>query len=144
MPTRITHFLHSSSVTTSRTLGTSFTTTNVHAHDLQAKLPSFQSNARNFRGIVQGLHIKVTSIGAATKCTMRICADAAGDEILIPDTEATLVPGITTATTAAVAYQVDLPVWQLLNNPGNGVVYVFVKVDAGTPTWAQSILTWQE
>ena len=99
MPTRITNFLHDSVVTGAQTLGTAFDVADVHAHDLQADLPSFQKNKRNYRGIVEGIHIRLTSAAGASKVTVRICADAAGDDVLVPDTEADLVAGVTTAAT---------------------------------------------
>lgn len=146
MPTRILHFIHNSIVApgTAPVLGTSFNTADVHVHNLQADLVEFQRNNRNFEGIVEGLHVRVTNLGAATKLTIRICADPQGDITLVPDTEATLVPGLTTATTACVAYKIQIPLFQILGGPGNGNLYVFAKVDAGTPIFAQSDLTWME
>ena len=144
MATRITNFLHDSQVTGSEVLGTSFNTADVHVHDLQATLPDFQKNKRNYRGIVEGLHVKLTSAGTPTKVTIRVCADADGDEVLVPDTEATLVAGITTATTKCCTYSIGLPLFQLLSGPGNGNLYVFAKLDAGTATMAQTVLTWRE
>ncbi|UCC74388.1 MAG: hypothetical protein JSV86_07475, partial [Gemmatimonadota bacterium] len=73
-----------------------------------------------------------------------ITADANGDVILIPDTEATLATGITTATTGSAMFSIDLPCYQLENFPGNGTLYVFAKVDADTPTWSESVLVWSE
>ncbi len=146
MPTRILHFIHNSiqAPAVPPVLGTSFNTADVHVHNLQADLVEFQRNNRNFEGIVEGLHVRVTNLGAATKLTIRICADPQGDITLVPDTEATLVPGITTATTACVAYKIQIPLFQILGGPGNGNLYVFARVDAGTPSFAQSDLTWME
>jgi hypothetical protein len=144
MPTRITHFLHDSTVTGSQTLGTAFDVADVHVHDLQAFLPAFQKNARNYRGLLEGIHVRLTSAGTPTKVTIRLCADAAGDVVLIPDTEADLVAGITTAATKAAAYSVRLPVYQRLSAPGNGTLYLFAKVDSGTAVFAESSLTWME
>ena len=144
MPTRITNFLHSSTVTGSQGLGTALNTSDVHVHDLQARLPAFQKGGRNYRGI----HVKLTSPGApsATKVTIRICADANGDEVLVPDTEATLVAGVTTTTVQSAAFSVGLPLFQLLAGPGNGNLYLFAKVDnAGTvPVFTQSVISWRE
>jgi hypothetical protein len=83
---------------------------------------------------------------SATKLTMRICADAAGDYTLVPDTEADLVAGLTTTTSQCVAFSVQLPLFQILSAPGNGSLYLFVKVDnaATVPTLAQSCITWRE
>lgn len=144
MPTRITNFLHDSVVTGAQTLGTAFDVADVHAHDLQAGLPSFQKNSRNYRGIVEGIHIRLTSAAGASKVTVRICADAAGDDVLVPDTEADLVAGVTTAATKCAAFSVGLPLFQLLSNPGNGTLYLFAKVDATTAVFAHSVITWRE
>ena len=144
MPTRITHFLHDSTVTGSEALGTTFDAADVHVHDLQAFLPAFQKDARNYRGIVEGIHVRLTSAATPTKVTVRLCADAAGDIVLVPDTEATLVGGITTSATKSAAYSVKLPLFQRLSAPGNGSLYLFAKVDSGTATFAESSITWME
>lgn len=146
IPTRILHFIHDSVVAPAvpPVLGAAFSTADVHVHDLQAQLVEFQKNNRNFQGIVEGLHVRVSNLGAATKLTIRICADPEGDFTLVPDTEATLVPGLTTATTACVAFKIQIPLFQIIGGPGNGNLYVFAKVDAGTPNFAQSCLTWME
>jgi hypothetical protein len=52
MPTRITNFLHDSLQTGAQTIGTAFTLTAVHEHDLTAGLPD-SKQAVNFRGIVE-------------------------------------------------------------------------------------------
>ena len=147
MPTRITNFLHDSVVEPdpAPVLGTAFDLADVHSHNLTATLPTFQRNGRNYYGIVEGIHIRLTSIaGGATKLTFRITLDAAGDRIVVPDTEATIVTGITTATTGAVAFSVKIPIFQILNSPGNGTLYLFAKLDAGTASWSESVLTWRE
>jgi len=148
MPTRITNFLHSSTVTGAQALGTALNTDDVHVHNLQAGLPDFQREGRNYRGIVEGIHVKLTSPGApsATKVTVRICADANGDEVLVPDTEADLVAGVSTSTVQSAAFSVGLPLFQLLAGPGNGNLYLFAKVDnAGTvPVFTQSVISWRE
>jgi len=144
MATRITHFLHSSRVTGAQTLGTSFDVADVHVHDLTEGQAPIVTNKRNWYGILEGIQVKLTSAGTAATCTIRLCADAAGDEVLIPDTDATLVAGITTATTKSAAYSVHLPLFQLLDFPGNGSLYLFCKVDADTPTMAETVLTWSE
>lgn len=144
MPTRITHFLHDSTVTGTETLGTGFDTDDVHVHDLQAFLPAFQKDARNYRGIVEGIHVRLTNAATPTKVTIRVCADADGDVVLIPDTEATLVNGITTSATKSAAFSVKLPLFQRLSAPGNGSLYLFAHVDSGTATFAESSITWME
>ena len=146
MPTRITNFLHDSLQTGAQVLGTAFNTADVHVHDLTATLPDFQRTGRNFYGIVEGIHVRLTSAGSPTKVTIRICADADGDYTLVPDTEATLVAGVTTATSKCAAFSVGIPIFQILAGPGNGSLYLFAKVDDGTgnPVLAQTCITWRE
>lgn len=145
MPTRITHFLHHSPVAGSQAVTTAFALSAVHAHDLTANLPD-SKQAVNFRGIVNGLQIVLTSATSATKCTIRLCEDASGDIVLVPDTQADLVAGLTTASTKCAMFKVDLPLWQDLGGPGNGTLYLFVKVDNATslPVFTGSEVFWQE
>jgi hypothetical protein len=146
MATRITHFYHDSQQLPdpAPVLGTSFDIADVHVHDLAPGQRPVVINSRNWYGKLESLYIRLTSIGAATKVTIRITADANGDVVLIPDTEADLVTGITTATTGSAMFSVDLPCFLLESFPGNGTLYVFAKVDAGTPTWSESVLAWSE
>jgi len=148
MPTRITHFLHDSvqAPSPAPVLGTAFDTADVHVHDLNSQIAPLMASKRNFRGIVNGIHVRLTSAASPTKVTIRICADADGDYTLVPDTEADLVAGVTTASTKCAAFSVNLPLFQILAGPGNGNLYLFAKVDDGTgsPEFAQSCVTWQE
>jgi hypothetical protein len=146
MATRITHFLHSNTVTGAQVLGTAFSAADVHIHDLSSGQAPIITNSRNWYGILEGIFIKLTSAGSPTTVTIRVCADAAGDEVLIPDTTATLVAGLTTSTVKSAAFSVKLPLFQLLNSPGNGNLYVFAHVDNGTgnPVMAQTTLSWSE
>ena len=145
MATKITHFLHHNPVTGTEAVGTAFDLNAVHAHDLLADLPD-SMRAVNFRGIINGLQIVLTSAASATKVTIRLCEDAAGDIVLVPDTEADLVAGLTTATTKCAMFSVDMPMWQDLGGPGNGTLYLFVKVDDATsnPVFTGSECFWQE
>jgi len=145
MATKITHFLHHNPVTGTELVLTSFDTGVVHAHDLLAGLPD-SMRAVNFRGIINGLQVVLTSATSATKVTIRLCEDAAGDVVLVPDTEADLVAGITTAGTKCAMFKVDMPLWQDLAGPGNGTLYLFAKVDNATsnPVFTGSECFWQE
>ena len=144
MPPRIRHFLHDSLQTGSQVLGTAFNTTDVHTHNMLDGFPDSWKD-RNFNGIVEGIHVRLTTIGTSTKVTIRICADADGDYTLVPDTEAELVTGVTTTTTGCAAFSVNLPLFQILSAPGNGNLYLFAKTDtASTAVFAQSCITWRE
>ncbi len=148
MATRITHFFHNSTVTGAQSLGTAFDVADVHIHDLKGGQAPIVNQNRNWYGKLEGLVIKLTSGGApsGTKVTIRVCADAAGDAVLVPDTEADLVAGITTTTTQTATYSIELPFYQTLSFPGNGTLYVFAKVDDATvpPVMAETSLTWSE
>jgi hypothetical protein len=133
------HFYHSSTVSSNvAAVGTAFDVTKFHLHELNAGL----TVGTVFKGYVEGLFIRVTSIaGGATKITARLCCDAAGDFTFLPDTEATLATGLTTATTGVAVYEFKLPIKQFF---GTDDVYLFLKTDAGTVTLANSCITWSE
>lgn len=132
-------FYHSSTVTSNvAAVGTTFDTTKFHLHELNAGL----NVGTVFKGYVEGLFIRVTNIaGGATKITARLCCDADGDYTFLPDTEATLATGLTTATTGVAVYEFKLPIRQFF---GTDDVYLFLKTDAGTVTLANSCITWSE
>ena len=95
-----------------------------------------------FKGFVEGLYVRVTAIaGGAKTITARITCDAGGDFSFFPDTEADISVGLTTATTGVVAYEFKLPMNQFF---GTDDAYVFIKVDAGTVTLANSCIVWSE
>jgi hypothetical protein len=143
MPSHVVRFKHDSTVAGSQVLTTAFGSTKVHVHDLNAYLPAPLQAARRFSGIINGLFIQLNSAGSPTTVTVRVCSDATGNVSLVPDTVATLVAGITDATTKSAAFAIDLPLFQ---TAVGGNFYVFAKVDDGTgnPTLARTILTWQE
>ncbi len=81
--------------------------------------------------IQSSVFINVTDIlGGSTKITMRITSDAAGDISLVPDTEADISLGLTTATSGSVVYKTDI----VVPSPGT-TIYVWAKLDAGTANW---------
>ena len=147
MPTRITNFLHDSVVEpgSAPVLGTAFDLADIHSHDLTATLPTFQRNGRNYYGIVESVYLRLASIaGGATKITFRVTLDAAGDRIAVPDTEATIATGITTATEGCAVFKVAIPIFQTMSAPGNGNLYLFAQLDAGSASWVESVITWRE
>lgn len=79
---------------------------------------------------ISAVYIHVHAIAAgATKLTLRISPDANGDEILVPDTQATIATGYTTVTRGGVVYKVDVDAFL-----DTDTVYWTVKTDAGTAT----------
>ena len=140
---RVGKFLHSNSVIDDKTLGTSFSTSVVHSHTLSSAAFSPQSR---YIGVINGLEIRLTSAGSPTTVTVRICKDAAGDIAVVPDTQATLVAGISTNTIKCARFKIDLPIEQDQGSAGNTTLFVFAKVDdaTGSPKLASSTITWQE
>lgn len=147
-----TYFHDSLNVTPVASIGTTFDVTKFHLHDLIPDQTFPNSAPNRFPGVtrktlfnnrIEGLHVRVTSIaGGAAKLTCRITADAAGDFTLMPDTEAAIAPGITTATSGCVAYDIGIPFFGIVN--ADSKFYLWVKTDAGTVTLAQSCITWSE
>lgn len=76
------------------------------------------------------LVIKVSGIGGgtpATALTIRITTDAAGDDTIFPDTQATLSTGVTTTTTGVAAYSIGLPFVDTAS--AATTFYLFIKTD---------------
>ena len=143
MPSKITNFLHDSFVTASPapTLGTTFSTADVHVHDMALTLPSFQK-AGNFSGIVEGIHVRVVDIaGGAASITVKVCLDADGDVAIVPETTAPLTLGTTTATDGCAAFAVGIPIFQVLSGT---TLFLFAHLDAGTADFTNSCITWRE
>lgn len=79
---------------------------------------------------ISAVYIHVHAIAAgATKLTLRISPDATGDEMFVPDTQATLSTGYTNATRGGVVYKVDVDGFL-----DTDTLYWTVKTDAGTAT----------
>ena len=141
MPTRITNFLHASQLTGTDGLTTAFGV--VRAHNLADKIPTV--NARRWVGILETLNLHVHAIaGGCTKLTVRVTADAEGNESILPDTQATIATGIGTATTGSVAFSAGVGMTNLNPTQTDVILYVWVKTDAGTCNLKESTLVWRE
>jgi hypothetical protein len=147
-----TYFHDSLNVTEVASIGTTFDVTKFHLHDLIPDQTFPNSAPNRFPGVtrktlfnnrIEGLHVRLTSIaGGAANVTCRITADAAGDFVLMPDTEAAISTGITTTTSGCVAYSIGIPFFGIVNSDSK--FWLWVKTDAGTVTLAQSCITWSE
>lgn len=145
MPSRIVTFFHHSVVTGAKTLTAGFTASNHHAHDLRSEATPGVAASR-FRERVEGIHVRLSAVGSATKVTVKVTLDALGDDIVVPDTEATIATGVSTATKGAVAYSVKLPIYQSASGEV-GKLYVFLKADTvspAAPVVDQTTVTWTE
>jgi len=142
MPSKITNFLHVNQTTGTDGLTTAFGTARVH--NLTLALPAFQQASKQWVGILDTINLHVHAIAGCTKLTVRVTSDAAGNESIIPDTEATIAIGIGTATTGSVAFSAGVGMTNLNPTQTDTTVYVWAKTDAGTANLKESTLTWRE
>jgi hypothetical protein len=141
MPTRITNFLHVSQTTGTTALTNAFGT--ARAHDLAAFRPSFAQNTF-WVGILDTVNIHVHAISGCTKLTVRVTSDAAGNEAIVPDTEATIAIGIGAAATGSVAFSAGVGITNQNPTQTDALVYIWVKTDAGTANLKEATITWRE
>jgi hypothetical protein len=142
LPARMTTFLHVSQLTGTTALTTAYGT--ARAHNLGDNLPPFAVKPY-WLGILDTVNIHVHAIaGGCTKLTVRVTSDAAGNEAILPDTEATIAVGIGTATTGSVAFSAGIGMTNTNPTQTDAIVYVWVKTDAGTCNLKESTLTWRE
>lgn len=94
--------------------------------------------------IPNGLHVSAIYIhvhaiaGGCTALTVRLSPDATGDEMLVPDTKASLAFGYTTPTRGGVVYKVDVDAFL-----DAAQIYWTVKTDAGTATLKEITVTYE-
>lgn len=143
MPTRVTNFLHVSQTTGTTGLTNAFGT--ARTHNLTLNLPSFQSTAKWWAGILETVNLHVHAIaGGCTSLTVRVTSDAAGNESILPDTVATIATGIGTGTTGSVAFSAGVGMTNRNPTQTTTTVYVWVKTNAGTCNLKDSTITWRE
>lgn len=79
---------------------------------------------------ISAIYIHVDTIGVGcTTLTVRVSPDATADEILVPDTTATIATGFTTATKGGVVYKVEADAWLQTSS-----IFVTVRTNASTAT----------
>ena len=90
--------------------------------------------------ILSAVYVKVKTIaGGAAKLSIQISTDAAGDNIIVPSTEADLGVGVTTATVSAAVYDLSISYASASDQ-----IYVWYKTDAGTLTVDSVDVSWRE
>jgi hypothetical protein len=142
VPTRITNYLHTSQTTGTTALTTAYGT--ARAHTLATGLPPWQQSP-DWTGILETLNIHVHAIaGGAAKLTVRVTSDAAGNESILPDTQATISVGIGAATTGSVAFSAGVGISNINPTQTDTIVYVWLKTDAGTANLKESTIVWRE
>ena len=122
------NFYHSSAVTGDVTLiGNSFNKAKFHLHNLLEAETIDTSGS--FLNKIEGT------------ITARLCCDSDGDLTFFPDTAGQLAIGLTTATSGFAAFEFKLPFKHFANTDQ---VYLFIKIDQGTCTLANSYIVWSE
>lgn len=106
--------------------------------DLWSDSPGQQSYSAA-HGRLSALYIQVSTIAGASAITCRITRDAAGDQILVGDTTATISTGITTATAGAVTIRMNIDYKHTAND-----LWVHMRTNAGTCTVTRVELFWEE
>jgi hypothetical protein len=121
-------------------IGTSFDATKFQLHKLNTPHPTRVAD-QPFVGHVSALYLHMTSISSATKVTARLALDSDGDISFMPDTEATIAIGVTTATEGCVVYKIDIDFDSPLNSDN---MWLMLKTDAGSVTLNQSCISWSD
>jgi hypothetical protein len=91
-----------------------------------------------YRGYISLITAQVSSISSVATITMRVCRDAAGDECIITDTDATIATGVTTAADGTAIWALNADVALASGDD----VYVFLKGNAGTFTCDYLEISW--
>ena len=91
-----------------------------------------------YRGFVSIIRAQFSSISSATTCTIRICVDTTGDEMLLTDTTSNIFPGLTTATKGTAQWMID----GFLGLPQGDKFHVFLHVNNGSVTADYVEISW--
>jgi len=92
-----------------------------------------------FEGYLSMILIQVSSISAATKLTIRVCKDAAGNQCLITDTISDLYTGISDATRGSAIWALNCYAKTYELND----LYIFLKTDTGTVSVDYAEMTYE-
>jgi archaellin len=123
---------------------TTGTTTQLLTTAFHAPVALIVANANDNSQVPNGIrlsaiYIHVHAIAAGcTALTVRISPDAGGDEILVPDTQATLSTGYTTPARGGVVYKIDVDAFL-----ETSTIYWTVKTNLGTATLKDFTLTYE-
>jgi len=93
-----------------------------------------------FNGILRGLWIRVSSAASSpTAMTIRLAEDTAGDKIIIPDTDSSIAFGLTTTSSGAAVYSIDM---RYVSSEAEKL-YLFLNTDTGTVNIDSVTLTYE-
>ena len=123
---------------------TTFTTTKKMT--MVMNTPKLQNgNPQPHRGWMDSVRLIFSNAGTSTTCSFKLCSDAAGNYAVIQSTTLILMPGVTTNTIKTATGTIDIPV-QNTNADATLVdtYWLFVLVNAGTPTLESAEFGWSE
>lgn len=81
-----------------------------------------------YEGLLSLIIVQLQNINTATKLTLRICRDQAGDKMIITDTESDIYTGVTTSTNGTAIF--ELGAYVKLKTAGD--LHCFLKTNTGT------------
>jgi hypothetical protein len=87
------------------------------------------SGYRSIDAYLTGVYVDVISISSATKITIGVTSDSAGEKALVPDTVTDITLGKATSVKGSAIMQVNIGVVSSVEP-----FYVWLKTDAGTCT----------
>lgn len=101
---------------------------------------SIKTSASSVSCRISALYVRVDTIAAgATSLTIRLTRDAAGNDIIIPDTSSAFSTGITTATTGGVVFKVDVDYKHT-----DSIAFLHFRTNLGTCAVREIQLLWEE
>lgn len=88
---------------------------------------------------ISGIYLEVTNIAAgATQLIMRVCRDSDADFCVVPEATATIVTGLTTATSGSVVFKVETDA--LLDTKD---LFLTVRTNVGTAVLSKAVITYE-
>jgi len=87
------------------------------------------------KGFISHIEFQLSSISSATKVSMFLAWDSAGDRPMTPLATQTITTGATTASKGSVIFNMGVP-FNRPSDAASGKLYIAAKTDAGTATAA--------
>ena len=135
-------FIHKAEFTGATAIGTAYL-----ASGAGIAMPTGKSVGPYGEGLVGTFsHLLINFTGGAgnAKLTAFFSTDAAGDDILVPETEMDIVFGRATAGTGGCAARLDVSVALKTTDIPTGNIYMWIKTDAANASLTRARLFWEE
>lgn len=135
-------FIHKAEFTGATAIGTAYL-----ASGAGIAMPTGKSVGPYGEGLVGTLsHLLINFTGGAgnAKLTAFITTDAAGDDLLVPETEMDITPARGTAGSGGAAARLNVSVALKQTDLPTGNIYLWVKTDAAGATLSRARLFWEE